>query len=72
MDEAANTGVGLSVVAARGEVQAGMNPPLNPADPMRLDGSNIDPDWCDLHSPLGVVQVFSQNGRTVLAMSAVG
>jgi hypothetical protein len=68
LEEAAGTGVGLVLVASSDELGSlGMNPPLNPAAPTRVDGSTITE--VDLKGALGVVQAFSQNDRMVLALS---
>lgn len=68
LEEAAGTGVGLVLVASSDELgRLGMNPPLNPAAPTRVDGSTITE--VDLKGALGVVQAFSQNDRMVLALS---
>ncbi|MET0899697.1 MAG: hypothetical protein ABWY45_17450 [Mycobacterium sp.] len=68
MDEATGTGTGLVLVASSDELsRLGMNPPLNPAAPTRIDGSTITE--VDLEGALGVIQAFSQNDRMVLAIS---
>ncbi|MDF2826633.1 MAG: hypothetical protein K0R68_4041, partial [Mycobacterium sp.] len=68
LDEAAGNSVGLVAVASPEELsRLGMNPPLNPAEPLRVDGSTITE--VDVKSALGVVQAFSHGGRMVLAIS---
>ncbi|CAN5834836.1 hypothetical protein BH10ACT9_BH10ACT9_24420 [soil metagenome] len=71
LEESAHNSVGLVVVASSDELsRLGMNPPLNPADPLRVDGSTITE--VDVKSALGVVQAFSEGDRMVLAISGDG
>ncbi len=68
LDEAAANSVGLVAVASPAELsRLGMNPPLNPAEPLRVDGTTITE--VDVKSALGVVQTFTQGDRMVLAIS---
>jgi hypothetical protein len=71
LKEAAGSGVGLLVVATGSELaQAGMLPPVNPGEKnsVKVDGSPVTD--VDLGGPLGVVQAFAHNNRTVLAIDA--
>ena len=67
---AAASGVGLLVVASGEDLaRAGLTPPV-----LSGKGSNVDiggtPDTdVDLNGPIGVVQVFSQQGRKILAVN---
>lgn len=70
MSAAAGSGRGLLVVA-RGQdlTRAGLTPPVLPKEGTTADiGGTPDTD-VDLNGPIGVVQVFSQNGRKVLAVN---
>ncbi|WP_232374947.1 hypothetical protein [Mycolicibacterium mengxianglii] len=68
LDEAARDSVGLIVVAPSDELtRLGMNPPIDPADPLRVDGSTITE--VDVKSTLGVVQAFSRGDKMILAIS---
>ncbi|TFV59161.1 hypothetical protein E4P42_09400 [Mycobacterium sp. PS03-16] len=70
---AAGSGTGLLVVDGGAELSAaGMNPPLLPGDAGAV-GVNGAPDTdVDLGGPVGVVQAFTHNDRTVLAISSNG
>ncbi|MFI5506742.1 hypothetical protein ACIA48_04680 [Mycobacterium sp. NPDC051804] len=73
LDEAAARGSGLLVVATGEQLaRAGMEPPMltTGASVVDVNGSPITD--VDVHGPLGVVQAFSQNGRTVLAVNSTG
>lgn len=71
--DAAASGTGLLAVTGSDELtKAEMNAPLLPGAPntVGVNGS-VDTD-VDLNGPLGVVQAFTDNGRTVLAVSGSG
>lgn len=72
-DAAASSGTGLLAVTGGAEMtDAAMNPPIQPGAP-NLVSVNADPDTdLDLGGPLGVIQAFTHNGRTVLAVSGTG
>jgi hypothetical protein len=68
LTESAQNSVGLIAVASSEELsRLGMDPPLNPAEPLRVDGSTITE--VDVKGALGVVQAFTQGDRMVLAIS---
>ncbi|CAN5165988.1 hypothetical protein BH11ACT7_BH11ACT7_04290 [soil metagenome] len=68
LDDVIGNGTGVLLVGSSSELtRLGLNPPLNPAAPTRVDGSTITE--VDLNGELGVVQAFSQNDRMVLAIS---
>lgn len=71
--EAASAGTGLLVVTEGSEMaSAGMTPPIQPGAANTVN-VNASPDTeLDLGGPLGVVQAFTHNGRTVLAISGSG
>jgi hypothetical protein len=72
-DAAAGSATGLLAVTSGNQLtKAGMSPPLHPDKPntVGIDGStdtNVD-----LNGALGAVQAFTNNGRTVLAVSGEG
>lgn len=71
--DVAKSRVGLLVVSSGDWLKrSGMNPPLMPAEgaSVKVDGSPVTD--VDLNGPLGVVQTFSDNGRTVLALNTSG
>ncbi|MDZ7881450.1 MAG: hypothetical protein U5N53_00365 [Mycobacterium sp.] len=70
IDQVSQSPVGLLVVSSTGWLTgAGLNPPLMNVDgtSVRIDGSPIFD--VELEGQLGVVQAFSNNGRTVVAIS---
>lgn len=71
--DAAASGAGLLAVTSGEQLaSAGMNPPLLPGASTSA-GVNGSPDTeIDVNGALGVVQSFTQNGRTVLAISGTG
>ncbi|MFV1366036.1 hypothetical protein AAHH97_21760 [Mycolicibacterium elephantis] len=70
---AATSGTGLLAVTGGSELaDAAMNPPIQPGAPNTVS-FNASPDTdLDLGGPLGLVQAFTHNGRTVLAISGSG
>lgn len=71
--DAATAGTGLLAVTGGSELaSAAMHPPILPGAPNTVS-VNASPDTdLDLGGPLGVVQAFTHNGRTVLAISGSG
>lgn len=69
--EAIRSGEGALVVA-RGEdlARAGLNPPILPRGANSVDVQADRSSDVDLNGPTGVIQGFSDRGRTVLAMDA--
>jgi hypothetical protein len=72
-DAAAGSATGLLAVTSGDQLtKAGMSPPLRP-DNANTVGINGSTDTnVDLNGALGVVQAFTNNGRTVLAVSGAG
>jgi hypothetical protein len=72
-DHGAATSVGLLAVTAGDKLaQAGMQPPLLPTSPKSLNVNGSPDTDVDLNGDIGVVQAFTQNGRTVVAVSGTG
>jgi hypothetical protein len=70
---AAGSGTALLAVAGGDDLKgAGLNPPLLPGQPnaVNINGSPVTD--VNLNGPLGIVQAFSDNGRTVLAVDGAG
>lgn len=68
--DAAKTGTGLLVVTGSDELtKAGMTPPLVAGNPDTYAVNGSPQTEVDLNGPLGVVQAFTQNDRTVLAVT---
>lgn len=71
--EAATSGTALLVVTEGRELaEAGMSPPILPGDADTVDVSGATNTDVDVHGPLGLVQAFTHNGRSVLAISGTG
>ncbi|KUI32354.1 hypothetical protein AU195_08870 [Mycobacterium sp. IS-1496] len=69
-DAAAASGTGLLVVGEGAELAAaGMTPPLLPGAPNTFGISGSPETEVDFSGPLGVLQVFTHNARTVLSIS---
>lgn len=71
LTQAAESGVGALVVAAGAELRrVGFDPPMlaGPAGSVTVGGPEAAE--FDLNGPVGVVQAFSDRGRTVLALTA--
>ena len=68
--DAAASQTGLLVVTSGDElVKAGMNPPLLPGKSNSVSVNGTPDTDVDVNGALGVVQSFTQNGRTVLAIT---
>lgn len=72
-DLAAASGTGLLAVGGSAElVDAAMTPPLLPGAPNTFAVNGSPQTNVDLNGPLGVVQAFTHNNRTVLAITGTG
>lgn len=72
-DAAAASGTGLLFVGGGAELhQAAMTPPLKPDSPNAFGINGSPQTEVDLSGPLGIVQGFTHNNRTVLAISGTG
>ncbi|MGB3481224.1 MAG: hypothetical protein WBB07_03280 [Mycobacterium sp.] len=72
-DEAAQSGIGLLAVSAGPRLtEAGMNPPMTPTSENEVDVQGSPETNVDLGGAVGVVQAFTHNNRTVLAVSGTG
>ncbi|RZT17987.1 hypothetical protein EV589_2237 [Mycobacterium sp. BK558] len=76
LSDAAGSGTGVLVVSGgRGLADAGLRPPLLPADGDTVDvgtAAGAANTLVDLHAPLGMVQAFTDRGRAVLAVTGTG
>ncbi|CAN5684569.1 hypothetical protein BH09ACT8_BH09ACT8_48310 [soil metagenome] len=73
LGEAAKRSTGLLTVGTGAELaQAGMQPPLLATGHDAVDINGTPVTGVDVRSPLGVIQAFSNNGRTVLAVDSSG
>ncbi|KMO79374.1 hypothetical protein BST22_23955 [Mycolicibacterium chubuense] len=76
LSDAAGSGTGVLVVSGgRGLADAGLRPPLLPADGDTVDvgtTAGAANTLVDLHAPLGMVQAFTDRGRAVLAVTGTG
>jgi hypothetical protein len=72
-DAAAASATPLLAVTSSDELaKANMNAPLLPSDPNTVEVNGSIATNVDLRGPVGVVQAFTDNGRTVLAVSGSG
>jgi hypothetical protein len=70
LSDAAASSTGMLVVAGGEQlVKAGMNPPLLPGDSNSVSVNGSPDTDVDVNGAIGVVQSFTQNGRTVLAIT---
>jgi hypothetical protein len=68
--DAAASSTGLLAVTSGGQLDsAGMNPPLQPGGRNSVSVNGVPGTDIDVNGALGVVQSFTQNGRTVLAIT---
>lgn len=76
LSDAAGSGTGVLVVSSgRGLADAGLTPPLLPADGDTVDvgaTAGAANTLVDLRAPLGMVQAFTDDGRAVLAITGTG
>lgn len=71
LSDAVRSGLGALVVARGEDIgRAGLKPPMlsQDADSVGIEGKTVTD--VDLNGPLGVIQAFSDHGRTVLAVDA--
>lgn len=71
-DAAASSTALLAVTGSDELARAQMNAPLRPGGPNTVDVNGSTATDVDLNGALGVVQAFTDNGRTVLAISGSG
>lgn len=77
LSDAASSGSSTLVVSGgRGLADAGMHPPLLPGTADTVDvgsaPSSAATTLVDLHAPLGMVQAFTDSGRSVVAVTGTG
>jgi hypothetical protein len=73
LPEAAGSGSGALIVASGEDLsRVGLNPPMVPLGADSVDITGAPATDVDLNGPTGVIQAFSDHGRTVLAIDATG